>query len=335
MIMSGKPLVITSSLFICLVFPAGFSFFNANLAVSQVPVADQNAAKAEPAAQTNQATVESQKPIENSNDKLTALNPTGTVQVDAANKRLLVKGRVVLREGQLEMLACPRQTKEHESIIAVDAPAQLIHAGLLALGAKSGTGVKFQPKFQPPTGEKLLISISWKDAQGKDQKVSAQSWVRNATRRYFVASLPKIDEELKFPEESGLIWDNRQKELLWYGHMTPEKKAELKKTVTDPRLQASIDKFFNDSQFAEMKADFVFVGSLFEADPDSGKQRYLADGGDLICVANFSTATIDVATASTNTGEDLLFEAYTERIPPVETPITLEIQLAEATAPKP
>lgn len=293
----------------------------ANTAVSQPPVTPPQPT-ATPAPSTPVAGAEK------AGDKLTPLNPAGTVLVDAANKRLLVKGRVVLREGQLEMLACPKQTKEHESIVAVDSSAQLVHAGLLALGAKTGTGVKYQPKFQPPTGEKLELTLLWKDEQGKEQRAPAQSWVRNATRRYFVSKLPEINEDLKFPDDCGLIWDDRQKELLWYGHMTPEKKAELKKLVPDPRLQPSIDKFFTESQFNEMKADFVFVGSLFEADPDSGKQRYLADGGDLICVANFSSATIDVAAASTAAGEDLLFEAYTERIPPVDTPVTIEIRLA-------
>src|SRR5690348_10825294 len=67
------------------------------------------------------------------------LNKSGTVLVDAKGKRLLLKSEVVLREGMLEMLACIKRTKEHEAILAVDAKAQLVHAGLLALDAEAGS----------------------------------------------------------------------------------------------------------------------------------------------------------------------------------------------------
>src|SRR5579862_5530113 len=77
-------------------------------------------------------------------DGLVPLNPNGSVLLDRAGKRLLVKTRLVLRDGTLEMLCCPAQTKEHESILAVDAQAYVIHTGLLALGAAPGSPVQFQ-----------------------------------------------------------------------------------------------------------------------------------------------------------------------------------------------
>lgn len=47
-------------------------------------------------------------------------------------------------------------------ILSVATKAQVIHAGLLALGAEPGAGVKFNPEFQPPTGQKLEFFLTWR-----------------------------------------------------------------------------------------------------------------------------------------------------------------------------
>ena len=83
--------------------------------------------------------------------KLIPLNKQHTVLLDRAGNKLLLRAKVVLRDGILEMLCCPKQTKEHESILAVDAKAFIIHAGLLALGAKPGPG---KPGYVPNTSRK-------------------------------------------------------------------------------------------------------------------------------------------------------------------------------------
>ena len=77
--------------------------------------------------------------------------------IDPTHKRIVVDGTVCLREGALEMFACTRGTKEHESIVAADTMAYAVHAGLLALGAKSGTPVQFQPTYMPATGTELKV----------------------------------------------------------------------------------------------------------------------------------------------------------------------------------
>ncbi len=79
------------------------------------------------------------------------------VWIDPGNKRVVLVGGVCLREGQLEMLACGKGTKEHESILAVDTNAFEVHAGLLAVGAQAGTPVQFQPAYKPATGPKSIL----------------------------------------------------------------------------------------------------------------------------------------------------------------------------------
>ena len=71
---------------------------------------------------------------------------------DRKEKRVVVRARVVLREGVLEHLMCKKGTKEHEAIIATDAAPKAIHAALLLTGAEVGHPVQFVPKFEPPAG---------------------------------------------------------------------------------------------------------------------------------------------------------------------------------------
>ena len=101
------------------------------------------------------------------------------VWIDPANKRVVLDGVVCLREGQLEMLACVKGTKEHESILAADTKAFAVHAGLLAVGAQVGTPVQFQPTYKPATGTEVGINLIWTDKNGQVHRDRAQDWVRN------------------------------------------------------------------------------------------------------------------------------------------------------------
>src|SRR5690606_19320283 len=78
------------------------------------------------------------------------LHANQTVLLDVERKRLLLKAEVVQREALLEMFLCKSGTKEHETIVALDADAYVVHAGLLAMGATPGEPVHFQPEYKPP-----------------------------------------------------------------------------------------------------------------------------------------------------------------------------------------
>lgn len=193
----------------------------------------------------------------------TRLVPDGRVWVDGKRGLVIVDGYVTLRKGQLEMLACPTGTKEHESIIAVFAAARHVHAGLLAAGAEQGAPTQFEP-YRPATGTTIKISALYRDAEGKNHVDPAQKWVRR-------------------------MGTNK-----------------------------------------EMPYDWVFAGSGFYKDVDTGEQRYLGDSGDLICVANFPTATMDLAVESAAANSGLVFEAFTENIPPMHTLVRLVLKVSDA-----
>jgi hypothetical protein len=67
--------------------------------------------------------------------------------------------------------------------------------------------------------------------------------------------------------------------------------------------------------------DWVFAGSRFWKDPESSIERYEADSGDLVCVSNFPTATLDLPVESSDANASLQFNAFTEHIPPRGTPV--------------
>jgi hypothetical protein len=72
-----------------------------------------------------------------------------------------------------------------------------------------------------------------------------------------------------------------------------------------------------------MAYPFVFGGGMFWTDPESGKQHYQAEGGDFVCVSNFGTAMIDIPAKSSQSNEELAFEVFSERIPPLGAPVRL------------
>jgi hypothetical protein len=201
------------------------------------------------------------KPIELSKD-LKKL--TDNIYIDSKNKWVVLDGEIVLRKGPpLEMFACLKNTKEHESIVAVAVKAFQVHSALLAVGAKQGTPVQFQPEYKPAKGEEIEIRILWTDAKGKTHQARAQDWIRD---------------------------------------------IKTKKPMAHP---------------------FIFAGSGFWTDDETGERHYMAEGGELICVSNFSSAMLDLPVASSASTDSLLFEAFSDHIPAEGTKVRLVLMPKE------
>ncbi len=260
--------LIATSLFYC----SGCGGDAAQPAVEQTAVAEADASKKKTEASDSQPeqtstsetesveTEESPQPLPEPPrlpppENAKAMPEPNRVWVDSERGVVLVDGYVSLREGMLEMFVCPVGTKEHESVIAVYAGAQVVHAALLALGAEPGHPVRFEPEFEPPTGTEISVEVRWLDGDGQWQSISGQQWVKDVT--------------------TG----------------------------------------------KPMKEPWVFAGSGFWKDEETGKEYYLAEAGDFICVSNFSTATLDIPAESSQVNDGLLFEANTEQIPPLGTPV--------------
>ena len=177
---------------------------------------------------------------------------------DLKAKRVILRARVVLREGYLEHLMCSKGTKEHEAILATDAVPHQIHAGLILTGAEPGHPVRFVPKFEPPTGAAIAIELEWRQ-DGRTNKADARQWVK--------------DEKAKAP----------------------------------------------------LAIDWVFGGSQLFEDPATKKQVYAADEGDLITVANFGSAILDLPISSSANDSDRVYVTNTEKIPPIGTEVFVRL----------
>ena len=129
------------------------------------------------------------------------------VWFDPALKRLVVRARICLTEGALEHLLCSKGTKEHESILSTEAAPRVIHAGLLLTGATKGNPVRFEPKFEPPTGSEITINVEWEQA-GQKKKADARSWVKDGT------SGARLSRDWVFAG-SELFPDRRTKQMIY------------------------------------------------------------------------------------------------------------------------
>ncbi len=229
------------------------------------------------------------------------------------------------------MLLCKRHSKEHESILAFEGMASILHAGLIGSGSEPGNPVQFMPEYAPPEGARLNIEVVWTDAEGKHQREDARSWIRHSIHRYFGAPLETLPNGLVLPDDGDLRYDPVNKELSWYGPMTDKQRDEYLVLHQDAAYRKAVQSFHDRTRSRPMTAEWVFAGSGFATDETSGRKIYLAESGDVICVANFPSATIDIASKSSADGqESLLYEAWTERIPATGTRVRLEISPAPA-----
>lgn len=138
---------------------------------------------------------------------LKRISKTERIWLDSKNKLIVIDGSIALTDGPLEMFACPRRSKEHESIVAVDCKSSTAHAALLAIGALEGKPVRYNIDGDieaVATGTEIEIYALWKKPDGSRQTTRAQEWVRNgkdgkalAYPWVFVGSAFSRDEETK------------------------------------------------------------------------------------------------------------------------------------------
>jgi len=101
------------------------------------------------------------------------------IWINDTTKQVMVRGSICLTQGQLEMFACPLQTKEHESIVAVEAKSSEVHASLVALGFEPGNPVQWQPDYKAAKGPSIKIEVRW-NTDDEEKKVDAKTMVRKS-----------------------------------------------------------------------------------------------------------------------------------------------------------
>ena len=143
-------------------------------------------------------------------------------------------------------------------------------------------------------------------------------------------------DSVELPEDLEVRYIDIDGELLFFETMTAAERDRLLALSESAAWKRAVGELFEKSQPIGLKAEWVFAGSGFSENPVTDKRVYLAEGGTLVCVANFGEAMIDLAAVSSATNDLLLYEPWTERVPPLGTPVLLEIKRAsEADASPP
>jgi len=148
----------------------------------EVPPAAKLGDKKEAPAEELEATEEKPRdlgqPLVDASAKLVRLDPKQPVWADSQNKHVVLLGEVCKAGYPLEFFAT-YSNRSYEAVVAVNVKPSIVHAGLLAVGAKPGHPAEFQPKFVPPTGTEVAIEVRWKDKKGQVKSSPAQEWIRN------------------------------------------------------------------------------------------------------------------------------------------------------------
>ena len=106
------------------------------------------------------------------------------ITINAEKKYVDVTATVCLRRGDfLEMFACTKDTREHESILVIDSAPSTMHLGLLLLGLEPGKPLSYDmkadpPKLVPAKGPEVAVFIVIK-ADDVEREVPANRWVQD------------------------------------------------------------------------------------------------------------------------------------------------------------
>ncbi|NQT39888.1 MAG: hypothetical protein HQ581_20510 [Planctomycetes bacterium] len=101
-----------------------------------------------------------------------------------------IEATICLDEGMLELIACTKGSKEHESIVVTEARPMHVHTALLLLGAKNGNPAMRRPIDEqqtrwsnfPPRGDPVGVYLVFDNANGKQVEHPISDFVARAER---------------------------------------------------------------------------------------------------------------------------------------------------------
>jgi hypothetical protein len=112
----------------------------------------------------------------------------GSVRLDKTERTVTVPAKVNMVDGLVEYLCVTSKGSTHESVLVSDAGPQNVHVAMLLLGAKGAApkdgkaapgqiDAEFLAKQPKLVGDRVILSVKWKDTEGKEQTVPAERWV--------------------------------------------------------------------------------------------------------------------------------------------------------------
>jgi hypothetical protein len=210
----------------------------------------------------------------------------------------------------------------------------------LASGAKAATD-----SFKPDPSWKSLGKAIWFDAKTRSLVVRARVALREGPLEHLLCLEQTKEHESVLATDAaprlihaGLILSAGEP-----GHPMryqpkfeppagPPIAIELEWSENGASRRANAKEWVKDLKTGKaLEIDWVFAGSELFVDEETKKQIYAADGGDLITVANFPSAIMDLPIASSADDANREFVAFTSKIPPRGTPVTMILRAARKT----
>jgi len=198
---------------------------------------------------------------------------------------------VCLDNGLLELVACTKGSKEHESIVAVSATAMHIHTALLLLGAEDG-----HPALRKQTGgrEKRWVSVP-----PKGDMVEV-----------FLVTTTRGGKSIERPVSDFIVRSSQRVD-------------EVEGTVITAPEQNRKPGDRNKDRFSHT---FLFAGSHLQ-DNGPGPRQYLADlSGNVISIATFGDELLCLPFRETQQDNALMWRVKPESLPKVGTKMTLRLR---------
>lgn len=195
---------------------------------------------------------------------------------------------VCLTEGTLELIACTKGTKEHESIIAIEAKAMHVHTGLLLLGSRPG-----HPAIRRRVDSE---GGGWIDLPPRGDPVDV----------YLV--VPTSDDTAVEYPISDFVEPNSDLDLP--GGTGPGTDGDGVSTKPANKLPHS----------------FLFAGSVL-VEQEDGPRRYLSDAnGNVISIATFGDELLCLPELHSQENRSLLWRVNDTHLPTVGTKVTLRLR---------
>ncbi len=197
-----------------------------------------------------------------------------------------VDAKVCLTQGMIELIACTKDTKEHEAMIMIEPKAAHMHAALLLIGAQPGN-----PAMR-------------KEVQTED----GPRWV----------DLPPRGQEI----EVYLVFANKTGELEEY----PIKNFLTKGTPDAFDGVPDKDDKENVEDRAFPTHTFLFVGSHVFKDGESDPIYLADQSGDVISLSTFGDEVLALPGVHGNENEGLVWAVDSTNLPPIGTKVILRLK---------
>jgi len=138
------------------------------------------------------------------------------IKINAKEKYVDVEGKICLASGALELVACTKDTKEHEAIVLLDAKPVHIHMALLLVGAAPGTpamqkevgeGEEKRWMFYQASGQPIEVSLVYTSEDGKETVFPIADFIHKIQEEDVLAQGQESKEETaeRFPTSTFLF----------------------------------------------------------------------------------------------------------------------------------